>query len=73
MRKWQPDPNDAVAFAAFRWHVNKLENIAISKFVTRREAYEQILEILSKTAREMQNLNRLSGEMCRIDDDCGPG
>jgi len=50
-----------------------LENLAISKFVTRREAYEEILAVLSRTGRELRGLNRLAGEMCRVDEDCDPG
>ena len=73
MGKWQPDPTDATAFAAFRWHANRLENVAISKYVTRRDTYDRILAILSRAAKELRDLNRLSEEMCRVDDDCGPG
>lgn len=73
MSKWQPDPTDAAAFAAFRWHVNRLENIAISKYVTRRDKFEDILAVLSRTAKELGRLNSLSGEMCSIDADCPRG
>ena len=73
MPKREPNLYDASAFAAFRWHANRLENLAISKYVTRREAYEEILAVLSRAAKELRKFNRLAGEMCRVDEDCDPG
>ncbi|HEY7474803.1 MAG TPA: hypothetical protein VH679_07310 [Vicinamibacterales bacterium] len=73
MHKWQTDPTDAAALAAFRWHANRLENLAISKYVTRRETFDNILAALSKAARELRTLNSASNEMCSIDADCPRG
>jgi hypothetical protein len=73
MPKERPPVTDAVALAAIRWHANRLENVAISKYLTRRESYVELLKVLSEAGREMRLINRAAGEMCRVDEDCDPG
>ncbi len=68
-KNWQPDPNDPAAFAAIQWHVNRLQNLAISLYVTDRRKYNQIAAALRDAARSLHSL-RSFVEGCRTSSDC---
>jgi hypothetical protein len=72
--RWKPDPNDPTSLAAFRWHVNRLENLAISIFVTDRRKYEEILEVFKDAAAKLKLMRHPSFvQQCEDNSDCAPG
>jgi hypothetical protein len=74
-RKWQPDPFDPAALAAFRWYVNELENLASMLYITDRNTYDEILTILkvARVALKSVKKNKLMSQQCDSSADCPRG
>ena len=57
-RTWEPSLKDATSLAAFRWFANTIENKSIALYVTKRETYKPIEDILRRVLRELDDLKK---------------
>ena len=64
MRKWEPSPNDATSFAAFRWFANTIENDSLELYTTDPRHFPEIERVLRDTLKALKGvrLTALSGE-----------
>lgn len=56
LRKWEPSPNDATSFAAFRWFANAIENDSLELYATNRSTYPEIERVLRNVMKELADL-----------------
>lgn len=69
MAKWQPEINDAVAFATVRWHLNRLENRAIQAYVNDKGRFREIIARLKEAGEGLKTLQSYGGQ-CNADEEC---
>ena len=55
-RKWEPSAKDATALAAFRWLANTIENESVALYVTERDCFREIEDVLRRALRELKYL-----------------
>ena len=72
MRKWEPSPQDATSFAAFRWFANALENEAMELYATDRRHFARIEEVLRAAMKEMSYI-REKAIVSEEEDGCPDG
>ena len=58
MKKWEPSPNDATAFAAFRWFANAIENDSLELYATNPRHFPEIERLLRDTLKALKRLGQ---------------
>ena len=66
---WHPDETTPAAFATFRWHANRLENMAISLYVTDPSRFREINTALKEVAARLRTIQR-NVQQCTSSRDC---
>ena len=73
MRKWEPSPNDATAFAAFRWFANTIENDSLELYTTDRRHFPEIERVLRETLKALAHVREAGLRSGEEEDGCPDG